>query len=424
MTANNRIYYATQAILLKPQTTGNSYSGWYAPQGMQSVGITTNFSVQPVFQMGQLELYDLIESVPEIEVSMNKVLDGTPPLYALCMCGSSGLTTGFNSQELAELSNNRVNLRLGIYPDTQVSATGDATHFVDCSGLYLNRFSYTIPIDGNATEEITLVGNNKYWNSGLFGNTTMTINEFKSNNSSSTGTFPTAPGIARRVNLDLTNSVFPTGNYGDSGCIPLRSSGTIGANYSNYGSSSLLPHFQSISISADLNREAIYELGSMAPYHRYVRFPLEIRSEFSIIGTMGDHVKADDFTTVTGCNPPSGYRNLKNKTIRIQICGGTGTYTGSLVLNLGDKNKLTSVNYNGGGTDGSNATISYSFVTYNKFNMQLNGTYGGATWVDNTADTENYGAFSIGNNLNKNYLNDNNPANIMGSNRPKRLFKH
>jgi len=35
------------------------------------------------------------------------------------------------------------------------------------------------------------------------------------------------------------------------------------------------------------------------------------------------------------------------------------------VLNLGNKNKLSSVSYSGGDTGGGNATITYSFVTYN-----------------------------------------------------------
>ena len=31
------------------------------------------------------------------------------------------------------------------------------------SGLYVSSVSYTVPVDGNATESVTLVGNNKRW---------------------------------------------------------------------------------------------------------------------------------------------------------------------------------------------------------------------------------------------------------------------
>jgi hypothetical protein len=412
MAANNRIYYASQGLQLKPETTGVPYSGWYDPQGLQSVGITTNFSLQPIFQMGQLELYDLVESVPEVEMTINKVTDGTPPLYAMCMGGTSGIGN-VSGKQLAELCNNRVNARLSIFQDNQTAATGTPVAYVDCSGMYLSRFSYSFPIDGNATEEITLVGNNKLWNSGLFSSSGASLAEFTPSGSVSSGNMPTAPGIIRRANVNLSNSILPTG----SGGLPEMTGSEALSNGRTY------PHLQSINISADLGREAIYELGSMAPYFRYVRFPLEIKSEFTIAGTRGDYVDANDFSSVTGCG--KDYKNVYNKTINIQVCGGTGSYTGTFNLNLGAKNKLTSVNYNGGDTGGGNVNISYSFITYNTFSMTLTGTYNEIKWIDNQTDTDNYGAF----NMNRRDINpeddlsSSNFANIMDTNKPRRLFR-
>jgi hypothetical protein len=413
MAANNRIYYASQGLQLKPETTGTPYSGWYDPQGLQSVGITTNFSLQPVFQMGQLELYDLVESVPEVEMTINKVTDGTPPLYAMCMGGTAGISN-VSGKQLAELCNNRVNARLSIFQDNQTAATGSSpVAYVDCSGMYLSRFSYSFPIDGNATEEITLVGNNKLWNSGLFSSAGGSLSEFNPSGSVSSGSMPTAPGIIRRANVNLSNSTLPTG----SGGLPMMTGSEALSNGRTY------PHLQSINISADLGREAIYELGSMAPYFRYVRFPLEIKSEFTIAGTRGDYVDANDFSSLSGCN--QSYKNVYNKTIDIQVCGGTGSYTGTFNLNLGAKNKLTSVNYNGGDTGGGNVNISYSFITYNTFSMTLTGTYNEIKWIDNQTDTDNYGAF----NMNRRDINPEddlsspNFANIMDTNKPRRLFR-
>lgn len=366
MPANNRIYYASQSVQLKPQNSdGTSVAAnWYVPQGLQSVGMTTNFSLQPVFQLGQLELYDNLENVPEVEVTLNKVVDGTPPLYAMCMCGSNGIGD-VNGAELVDLVNNRVNFRLGIWPDTVSATTGTATHHVDCSGMYLSRFNFTLPIDGNATEEITLVGNNKIWNTGA----AMTTSEFNPSN----GAVPTAPGIVRRYSVDFANTVLPTGDAG----IPVPQDRGI-----------TRPYVQSVTISADLGREAIQEIGSMAPYFRYVRFPLEIRSEFQIIASDGDTIDASDFSQNTGCG--NNYRNVKDKRVKLTLCAGTGTMTGSLGLDLGNKNKLTSVNYTGGDTGGGNATVTYSFQTYNKFKMTLGGTFGETRWIDNTADTDSY----------------------------------
>jgi hypothetical protein len=413
MAANNRIYYASQGLQLKPETTGIRLATWYDPQGVQSVGITTNFSLQPVFQMGQLELYDLVESVPEVEMTINKVMDGTPPLYAMCMGGTAGISN-VSGKQLVELCNNRVNARLSIFADNQTAVTGTPVAFVDCSGMYLSRFSYSFPIDGNATEEVTLVGNSKYWNSGnSYGGAGGSLLEFQPDPNVSSGNMPSAPGIIRRANVNLGGSILPTGTGG----LPMMTGSDAQTN------GRLYPHIQSINISADLGREAIYELGSMAPYFRYVRFPLEIKSEFTIAGTRGDYVEANDFSSVTGCG--QSYKNSSSKTINLQVCGGTGTNSGTFNLNLGTKNKLTSVNYNGGDTGGGNVNISYSFITYNTFSMTLTGTYNDNKWINDVADTDNYGAL----NINRRDINPEDDlsspdfANIMDTNKPRRLFR-
>ena len=87
MPTNNRVFYATQLIHLNPQNTdGTAVSTQnYTPRSIQSVGITTNFNLTEIFSVGQLEVYDQPEDLPEIEVTMNKVLDGTPLLYHLCL---------------------------------------------------------------------------------------------------------------------------------------------------------------------------------------------------------------------------------------------------------------------------------------------------------------------------------------------------
>jgi hypothetical protein len=328
------------------------------------------------------------------------------------MGGTAGISN-VSGKQLVELCNNRVNARLSIFRDNQTAVTGTPVAYVDCSGMYLSRFSYSFPIDGNATEEITLVGNNKYWNSGLFSSVGSGLDEFTPEGNVPSGKMPSSPGTIRRANVNLSNSTLPTGTGG----LPMMTGSDAQTN------GRVFPHVQSINISADLGREAIYELGSMAPYFRYVRFPLEIKSEFTIVGTRGDYVDAKDFSSVSGCGVD--YKNLQNKTIDIQACGGTGNNSGTFNLNLGTKNKLTSVNYNGGDTGGGNVNISYSFITYNTFSMTLEGTYNQTRWVDNTADTDNYGALNINRrDINpEDDLSSPNFANIMDTNKPRRLFR-
>lgn len=366
MARNNRIFYATQAIALKPQNDSGSsqYSTWYYPRGVQSAGITTNFTLEQVFQLGQLELYENVEDVPEVEVTINKVIDGTAPLYLMCMGGSNGID-GAKDKPLASVVNNRVNFRLGVFSDTNSAATGTPAAWVDCSGMYLSSVSYTIPVDGNATEDVTLVGNNKYWNSGNLYSQNSTATSFFS-----AGTNPgtmTAPAIGRRYKFNSAESVIPTGAGGG---IPIPE-----------GRSK--PYLQSVTVSMDLGREAINELGSMAPYFRYVTFPVEVTSEFEIIASSGDLVEANDFTSSTSaCD--TVYKNLSDKPVYIVICGSGND--SKLSLDLGSKNKLTSVNYTGGEAGGDNATITYSYQTFNKFVVNGSGSFVSSAFVDTTDD--------------------------------------
>jgi len=362
MARNNRIFYATQAVALRPQNdTGSSlYTGegdWYFPRGVQSAGITTNFGLEQVFQLGQIELYENVEDVPEVEVTINKVIDGTPPLYLMCMGGSSGIS-GANKAELAAVANNRVNFRLGIYPDTNSAATGTLVAHVDCSGMYLSSVSYTIPVDGNATEDVTLVGNNKYWNSGnVVGAATDAF---------ATSGVMTAPAIGRRYKFNSAASIIPTGAGGG---IPIPENRTM-------------PYLQNITVSMDLGREAINELGAMAPYYRYVTFPVEVTSEFEIVADQGDLVEGKDFDGQVGCNVV--YKNLQDKRVKVVMCGSG--LNDSLTIDLGNKNKLTSVNYTGGEAGGDNATITYSYQTFNKFVVDASGTFASSAWVNDTDD--------------------------------------
>lgn len=373
MSNNNRIFYATQAVNLKPQNAdgtsvynSNDASGWLAPKGLQSVGMTTNFNLEQLFQLGQIEVYDQVEETPDVEVTMNKVIDGTIPLYLMCMGGATG-PAGANTKELANIANNRVNFRLGIFSDSATAATGAPLHYVDCSGMYLSAFTYTFPVEGNATEDVTLVGNSKFWNSGLRGAPTTGADDFGH----------TGSGIAlspiRRYNVNYAETILPTGALvggHTQGGIPVPS-----------GRSTARPFVQTVTISSNLGREALSEFGAFAPYFRYVNFPVEVTSEFEVIASDGDYVQANDFQNVTAtCG--TTYKNLVDKQIVIVVCGSGAS--DKLKLDLGTNNKLTSVNYTGGDTGGGNATITYSFRNFNKFVMTASGTFINTDYVDST----------------------------------------
>ena len=350
--ANNRIYYAIQQVEL-----GQGVDR-VPVHGLQSVGLTTNFNLEQVFELGQLAIYQNIENIPDIELTLNKVLDGYPLIYVLATENGTAINTNLVAVDptLAGRQNARVDMRLSIYPDTGVSATGTSVANVVCSGMYVSSVSYTFPVDGNFTEDVTLVGNDKVWA------TTQITGSFTDNNDE-----PAAmEGVNRRQHLQMASCRFPTQIPGING----SGINTLIGNGSGHA-----VHFQNITVSTDLGREAIQELGTFAPYHRYVTFPVEVTSEFEVIAVNGDSINATEsgyFTgdatyggnatpatpSSTGCNNPRF--NLRDQLIYLETCEGTK-------IHLGQKNKLSSVNYTGGDTGGGNVTVTYSYTNFNDF---------------------------------------------------------
>lgn len=347
--ANNRIYYAIQQVEL------GQAGDRVVVHGLQTVGITTNFNLEQVFEMGQLAIYQNVENVPDIEVTLNKVLDGYPLLYVLATEAGSAVNTSLVAvaPDLAGRSNARVDMVLSIYPDTQTSAKNNSISAVTCSGMYVSSVSYTFPVDGNFTEDVTLVGNDKVWGSTVVGG-------FDGNDD-----VPASlEGVNRRQHLEMSACRFPTQ-------IPGINEST-GINELIGGGSGHAAHFQNVTVSTDLGREAINELGTFAPYHRFVTFPVEVTSEFEIVAISGDMINAtesgyytgtqDDYAVATaastGCDNPRF--NLLDQKIYIETCEGTK-------IHLGNKNKLTSVNYTGGDTGGGNVTVTYSYSNFNDF---------------------------------------------------------
>lgn len=368
--ANNRVYYAIQAAAM-----GRTPA---AVRGLQSVGVTTNFNLEQVFELGQQAIYQNVEGIPDVEVTLNKVLDGSKSLYVFATESSSGL--GANSGALAAenptlagRSNARTDLYLGVFKDTLTSAkSGYPDAVMACSGLYVSSISYTFPVDGNFTEDLTLVGNSKIWSAGSALNVIHNVfGTFATNNDE-----PDAlTGVQRRQHLNMPNCRFPAQ-------IPGITSG--GLNEVTTGGSGYKVHFQNITVSTDLGREPMFELGTMAAFHRYVTFPVEVTSEFEVLGgASGDAISASEsgyYIAASGISntlssdlpglSSSGCTaryNLRDNSIYLETCEGTKIW-------LGHKNKLTSVNYTGGDTGGGNVSITYSFQTFNDFTVASNGS--------------------------------------------------
>jgi hypothetical protein len=236
---------------------------------------------------------------------------------------------------------------MSIFGDTTDSASGVPLTQVTMSGLFPSSLTYTFPTDGNCTEAVTLVGNNKLWKSASFDFTGTLFNN--QDQPLALGP-PSSGGIARRQNVlftDLNGTLLPAAGFG--GIPGISASGT-----NDKGSDGqYLAHISNISVSANLGRTPLYELGRRAPYFRYLDFPIEVTTEISQISTQGDQTSGTD----VGVVPGSG-TNLADKTIQIKLQEG-------LFIDLGTRNKLSTVSQGDAAATGGNMTNTYTYQTFN-----------------------------------------------------------
>ncbi len=338
MTRNDRIYYACQAVVIVPTGGDPSAGGTSIVRGLQSIGMNSNFTLEQVFEIGQLEIYENIEDVADIEVTLEKVIDGDKLIYNLA-------TDGACKTDLAAAAKARSDVYLAIFPDDQSNATGVPLNVCWNSGMYVSSVSYNYSVDGNATESVTLVGNDRFWNDQVSLDGATTANS-KFADDTTDGEFAgsEAPnsGVVRRRNVNVAGSSLP---------VLVESQVGDGSGAANDQGGAF--HVQSIAVSADFGQENINELGRYGPYAKYATFPIEVTSEFEVIATSGDlkSVSGVDINLTEGTNN-------QGETIIIKDDAGT-------ILNLGTKNKLSSVSYSGGDTGGGNATVSYSYSNFN-----------------------------------------------------------
>lgn len=345
--ANDRIFYACQGVAIQNCGITADVTTSEMVHGLQSIGVNTNFNLEQAFELGQIAIYENIEGNPDVEVTMEKVIDGYPLVYHLATTGIGGGT-----DSLLNRSKQKCQVFLGIYPDTNDAIDDhDASPPVEVfmSGLYVSSLSYTFPVDGNCTESVTLVGNHKKWfapgstGKKLIGTSTDNFDNLDE---------PLNNGIDRRQDVIM------------EGCIlPLSIQGVNGTGVGNAASGAV--HVQNITISTDLGREDILELGRKMPYSRPATFPVEVTCEIEVITTSGDLVNAlEDGDPALHSVPLTSGNNTKNECISVLTRQG-------LKIDLGCKNRLQSVTYGGGDAGGGNATCTYSYVTYNTMDVTI-----------------------------------------------------
>ena len=368
--ANDRIFYACQAVGFQVHGSADSEasSGGTAlrpidmAHGVQSVGITTNFNLEQAFELGQIEIYENIEGTPDVECTMEKVLDGYPLLYHMASSGVEDTA----ASGLSARSKARCDVRLGIFPEefnnvAQGGTSADAEVYM--SGMYISSVSYSFPTDGSSTESVTLVGNNKSWidskTSSVIESTSVG-NDFPNGGQGFDGVDePLAMGDANIPSGGITQRE----DFLMNGCIlPKSIRGVEGTGVFGNGDNSAV-HLQSVSVSTDFSREEILELGAKTPYARPATFPIEVTCEIEAITTSGDFVFAAEAGDSALNATTSSGNNTGNEMIFFTTRQG-------YAFDLGLKNRLSSVSYGGGDAGGGNATCTYSYTNFNDLDVQ------------------------------------------------------
>ena len=357
--SNRRIFYAITQLGIKPDGEAGQFDEVH---GVQSCGITTNYNLNELFQLGEISQYANVEELPDVQLTMSKVLDGYPLLYLLA-------TQDAPNPTLVGRSVSNFVAALAIFADTSTHATGEPGSEVVCSGQFPASVSYAFSVDDWGMEEFSSAGNSKVWaNDTNIAMGTSPPPSFSGafNNDDSP---PGIGGAVRRNSIYFETSMTGVDVNGaivdpDATILPREIHGIQANGVNPLGSDGFfVAHLQSITASVDLNRQAINHLGQLGPYTRFANFPVEVTCEVTVISVSGDMVSATEngiYSTGVGCADFNG--NLRNGTIRIATCEGTRVY-------LGTKNKLQSISYAGGDTGGGNVTVTYSFRNFNDFTV-------------------------------------------------------
>jgi hypothetical protein len=363
--ANKRIFYAVQRAGIAPLDSNN----YVTIRGLQTLGVTTTFNLEQVFEIGQLAIYENIEGVPDVEVSTEKVMDGWAPVYLMAtqedVDGSAPPTS-----TLVGRSQGICKLAIAIYAETSDYAEGAVGAEVHMSGLYISSVGYAISVDGNVTETCSLVGNNKVWviggDTGNFVGYDLTAATWIAGPWSTGDTDP--KGITGSGGVNRREDVI-FGSGANVSLLPRNIPGVDQTAGSNSGLNLLTGgvygvHVQSWNVNTDLGREELFELGRQGTYYRFVNFPVEVTNELTVISVSGDMISAIEGGIYDSGVGECGNRfNLVDQTIKLVLCEG-------LIVDSGSSNKLSSVGVSGGDAGGGNVEVTYSYSNFNEFDVK------------------------------------------------------
>jgi len=349
MPANKRIFYAGQYFAIAPDGT-NAFTPVH---GAQQVGVSIDYGLDPSLELGEISVYQQIEALPQITLTVQKLLDGYPLMYHLG-------TQGALSPTLAGRSRTKVIGGIPTFDDTQDSASGTpiAEHLV--SGIFFSSESFTLPIDGFYTEDTTFIGNN-FLSRDVQGGASSVIGAAFYNTDHPLA-ISGSGGIQRRQNMIFDGFALPT-TFDVNGQVNTNLVTILPPDIPGISSSGLNPRpsdaffttpAQDVSVGVDLQRQALFEQGNKIPYWQFAQFPATVTCSIAVIETKYIGVNALGVGTLGNGN------NITPRTIKFKITEGT-------YINLGTNNSLLRVDRTGGGTGGDNVVTTYNYQNFDDF---------------------------------------------------------
>jgi len=330
----NRIYFAHHALGFAPMGT----TSFTQVHGAQDGGLSTNFELTDINEIGQLSSYESVEDVPQVEITLEKVLDGYPLLYHLA-------TPGATTDSLAGRGNQQSIFAMSVFDDDQDSASGTPVVQFTSSGVYCDSLRYEFPSEGPMKESVTLRGDHGVWTTSGFTFTGTLFDDTDEPLALTSG----LGGVQFKENLKFVpnlNGDYTILPHGLGGIPGISSSGTNDVVADVFGA-----HISQITVSCDLNREDIKELGRRKYYFRSITFPVDVTTEITVTSTAGNQIDALPDGVISG-------QNVFNQQIVVVTEDSTK-------IDLGYKNKLTSVTWGGAGAGGGNAVDTYSYRNKN-----------------------------------------------------------
>jgi len=330
--AFTRQYYATEGLFVKPVGDSGVYGFVH---GVQTVSETFNNNITYINEWGQISPYQGIENLPEGTLQVERVLDGCTPLYLLA-------TEGASSASLTGRQDVKSVLSVGMYDSSTSFVSGVPGRVIEWSGLNVNSIGYSFNTDGAFKETVGFVGNYRLpANTSSFG--AYPANPTNSGTDEPCALTACSGGIQVRQNIDFSGA-YPT-------LLPPDIPGISSSGIMSYAGDCPAVPIQSISINCDLNREAVLQLGCRGAYARYAQFPVDVTCEINVLSQSGDNIVISELGTFDGCN----YTNAPDRRIRVVTTDG-------LVVDCGDKLKLSSVATQFGGADGGNTTYTLTYT--------------------------------------------------------------